>query len=150
MFNKRLRHKVGWLLTSSALGMVLSSSAQAGDARAIAKGNHYLVAHLTTAAVNVGKRMSAEDALQRGMKIIGNAKTPNDHVIAFEYLNYAASQGLPEAQFQCAIMYLDDQFAPGDEERAMSLLEKASEQGHKQAAIALSYITDARDGGFGC
>ncbi|MGD8925261.1 MAG: hypothetical protein PVG20_00335 [Thioalkalispiraceae bacterium] len=157
MFNKDLVYKVGWLVTASSLGLTLASSIHAGtlhagDVRIIAQADTtYAIKHVrdTNTRFRI-LRMSGEEALARGKYLIKHAKTRRHHLQAFEYLNYAAKQGLPEAQFQCAIMYLDDQYVPGNDERAMDLLEQASQQGHKQAEIALDYIRAGNDGGFGC
>ena len=93
--------------------------------------------------------LSREAALKKGLSLVGQAKTAKEYRLAFKYLNYAAKQGLPEAMFQIALMYLDNEYTPADDDLAMSLLEQASEQGHEQAGIALNYIQYS-DGGIGC
>ena len=151
MFNSKLTRKVGWLITTSSLGLALATPLHAGEARSVAQADTAIViAHMKESLKQSGKFvMSGEEALQKGLRLMKQAKTPKQHIIAFEYINYAAKQGLPEAQFQCAIMHLDNQYVPADDARAMSLLEKASAQGHKQAGIALNYIQYA-DSGIGC
>ena len=150
MFNKKMINRVGWVLTSSSLGLLLSGSVHAADVRKIAaESTSYVVAKLTPNTFTTDKRLTAQEALQRGLKLATKAKAAKDHIVVFEYLNFAAKQGLAEAQFQCALMYLDNEYTPSDDERAMRLLAKASEQGHKQAEVALNYIQYA-DGGIGC
>ena len=87
--------------------------------------------------------------MKKGLRLARRANTAKDYQLAFKYLNYAAKKGLPEAMFQIALMYLDNEYTPTDDERAMLLLEQASERGHKQAGIALNYIQYS-DGGIGC
>ena len=128
MFNPQLIHKVGWLVSASSLGLTLVATAHAqsdhsGKVRQIAQADpHYAI---TQVRDNKAKSpmflLSGEQALQRGKHLIQRARTPRQHILAFEYLNYAAQKGLAEAQFQTAIMYLDDQYVPGNDERAMYL-----------------------------
>jgi TPR repeat protein len=146
----KLISKVGWILSTSSLGFTLVTAAHASEVRVAAQAEtQYAMAHVQTNQPRKRTQLSAEAALQKGMSLMNRAETAKQHVQAFRYLNYAAKKGLPEAMFQCALMYLDNQYTPADDERAMSLLEKASEQGHEQAEIALNYIQYA-DGGIGC
>ncbi|MGD8785665.1 MAG: hypothetical protein PVG75_14570 [Thioalkalispiraceae bacterium] len=156
MFNTQFIQKVGWLVSASSLGLTLVATVHAqsdhsGKVRLIAQADpHYAI---TQVRDNTAKfpmsLLSGKQALQRGKQLMQRARTPRQHIRAFEYLNYAAEKGLAEAQFQTAIMYLDDQYVPGNDERAMYLLEQASQQGHKQAGIALNYIRYGDDE-FGC
>ena len=151
MSNNNLINKVGWVLTSSSLGLLLSGSVHAADVRqlAAAESTSYVVAKLTSNSIAYKESITPQEALQRGLQLAGNANSEKDHVMAFEYLSYAAKQGLAEAQFQCALMHLDNQYAPADDERAVRLLENAIAQGHKQAEVALNYMRYAEDG-IGC
>ena len=150
MKNRQLVRKVGRWVSASSLGMTLAASVHAGDVRVMAQTNkQYVLAQVNSVQVKPAVKLSAEAALRKGMRLLGHAQTAKENVRAFNYLNYAANKGLPEAMFQCAMMYLDNQYAPADEERAMSLLQQASEQGHKQADIALNFINYAEDG-IGC
>lgn len=151
MFNQRLIHKVGWLVSASSLGLILSTSVHAGDVRVIAQADTRYAITLVKDEIEKFPlyRLSGEEALLRGKRLMNHARTPRQHRAAFAYLNYAANKGIPEAQFQCAIMYLDNQYVPANDAKAMSLLEKASEQGHRQAGIALEFIRSGDDG-IGC
>ena len=150
MFNSKLTRKVGWLVSTSSLGLALVTPLHAGEARQLAVADtRHVVDKIKNVKSIVSFTLTPEDALKKGLQLRKQAKTPRQHRIAFEYLNYAAKQGLPEAQFQCAIMYLDNQYVPADDARAMRLLEKASVQGHKQAETALNYIRYGDDG-IGC
>lgn len=151
MFNQQFIRKASWLVSTSTIGLTLAACVHAGEVRQLATAQTgSVISQMKDKQAKLSSlQVSAEEMLQRGLRLKQRAKTPKQHVRAFEYLTYAANQGLPEAQFQCAIMYLDDRFVPGDEERAMFLLEQAWQQGHKQAGIALDYIR-AGDDGFGC
>jgi TPR repeat protein len=151
MLKQTLIQKVGWLVSASSLGLCLGTSAHAGEVRMIAQADTRHA--ITLVKDEIGKfpmyRLSGEEALLRGKRLMQRARTPRQHRAAFAYLSYAANKGIPEAQFQCAIMYLDNQYIPANDTRAMSLLERASEQGHEQAGIALEYIRFGDDG-IGC
>jgi len=159
MMNKKFVRKVGWWISTSSLGITLAATVHittvhATDVRLLAQvKTHYALSQLKTrvkeSLTKSSLTLSGAAALKKGLSLVAKAKTASEHRLAFEYLNYAAKQGLPEAMFQCALMYLDNEYTPDDDERAMSLLEQASEQGHKQAGIALNYIEYA-DGGIGC
>jgi len=150
MKNKQFVRKVGWWVSATSLSFTLVTAAHASDVRVAAQAERqYAMAHVQTNQPKKRTRLSGEAALQKGMNLMSHAKTADENVQAFKYLSYAAKQGLPEAMFQCALMYLDNEYTPADDERAMKLLEQASEQGHKQAEIALNYIQYA-DGGIGC
>jgi len=159
MMNKQFVRKVGWWATISSLGISLAvtlnaQTVHASDVRLLAQDKtHYVLTQLETRVKdnlkNSSLTLSGAAALTKGLSLVTKAKTASEHRLAFEYLNYAANKGLPEVMFQSALMYLDNQYTPDDDERAMSLLEQASEQGHKQAEIALNYIQYA-DGGIGC
>jgi len=151
MINKQFVHKVAGWVSASSMGMTLAASVHAGDVRALAqaKPQQYALAHVQSVQAKPKIKLTAEAALEKGLNLLNRAKTANENVQAFKYVNYAAKKGLPEAMFQCALMYLDNQYTPADDERAMKLLQQASEQGHEQAEIALNYIKYA-DGGIGC
>jgi len=157
MMNKQFVRKVGWWLSVSSLGMTLAvilhaRTVHASDVRLQAEDRikaHYISGKLKEVPTKPSLKLSREVALKNGLKLLSRAKTAQEYRLAFEFLNYAAKQGLPEAMFQSALMYLDNEYTPADDERAMLLLEQASEQGHKQAGIALNYIENA-DGGIGC
>ena len=159
--NKQFVRKVGWWVSTTSLGMTLAVSVHtvhAGEVRQLAQAQlnsktHYSFnqanAQLNSVQTKPILKLTREVALRKGLSIVSQAKTAKEYQQAFKYLNYAAKKGLPEAMFQCALMYLDNEYTPADDERAMSLLEQASKQGHKQAEIALNYIQYA-DGGIGC
>ena len=150
MKNKQFVRKVGWWVSTTSLGFTLVTAAHANDVRAVAQAKtQYAMAQVQTNQERKRLRLTGEAALQKGMNLMGHAKSADENVQAFKYFSYAAKQGLPEAMFQCALMYLDNEYTPADDERAMMLLEQASEQGHAQAEIALNYIQYA-DGGIGC
>ncbi len=92
---------------------------------------------------------SGDELLARGLSRIAVAKQPEDFQIAFNYFRMAAEKGNAEAQFQLAIMQLDNPHVEQDEEAAISWLEKASGLGHKQAAIALDFMVNS-GGDIGC
>lgn len=143
----------GTVFSGATLGLCLSQSAWAEGLQSVEQETpiHVASASSNVADIKIRKKgLTAEVALTRATRILKKAKTPDDHRIAFQYFKYAAEQGLAEAQFQCAVMYLDDQYAPAGDEEALHLLEKASMQGHKQAGIALNYIQNEGEDGFGC
>ncbi len=153
MMNQQFIRKVGWWVSATSLGMTLAASVQtvhAGEVRQLAQTHtQYALAPRQDALTKPTYKLTPEVALQKGLDLMSQAKTAKEHQLAFEYVNYAATKGLPEAMFQCAMMYLDNEYTPGDDDRAMRLLEQASAKGHKQAEIALNYIEYA-DGGIGC
>lgn len=95
------------------------------------------------------KEASSDELLARGLARVAAAKQPEDYRIALNYFRMAAKKGNVEAQFQLAIMQLDNEHVDQDEEAAIRWLEKASKQGHKQAAIALDYVVNS-GGDIGC
>ncbi len=152
--NKQFVRKVGWWFSASSLGVTMAAAVHASDVRQHAEVETHYALNQVHERVNAmrSKRnltLSPEAALDKGLSLLSRAKTAKEYRLAFEYFNFAAKQGLPEAMFQCAMMYLDNEYTPGDDDRAMSLLEQASEKGHKQAGIALNYIQYS-DGGIGC
>lgn len=155
MKNKQFVRKVGRWVSTSSLGItmattVLVNTAHSSEVRLLAQANtQYALAHVQSIRPKTRVKLTAEAALEKGLSLMSHAKTARENVQAFNHLNYAAKKGLPEAMFQCALMYLDNEYTPADDERAMKLLEQASKKGHKQAGIALNYIHYA-DGGIGC
>jgi TPR repeat protein len=77
------------------------------------------------------------------------ATQPLDFRVAYRYFERAARMGNAEAQFQLAIMQLDNPHVYRDEETAIRWLEKASRAGHRQAAVALDYVVNS-GGDIGC
>lgn len=97
----------------------------------------------------ISKAANAKELLARGLARLAVAKQPIDFRIAYNYFWRAAKKGNTEAQFQLAIMQLDNEYVRQDEETAIRWLEKASASGHRQAAIALDYVVNS--GGYiGC
>ena len=97
----------------------------------------------------ISKEANAEELLARGLARLTAAKQSVDFRIAYNYFRRAAKKGNAEAQFQLAIMQLDNEYVRQDEETAIRWLEKASARGHRQAAIALDYVVNS--GGYiGC
>lgn len=84
--------------------------------------------------------ITGDELLARGMARLKSAKNPQDFQAAYGFFQIAANMGNAEAQFQLGIMQLDNDQVSGTEETAIRWLEAASSQGHKQAAIALSYV----------
>jgi TPR repeat protein len=97
----------------------------------------------------VQKQLDAEALLARGLARLSTAKNPADYRLAYDYFRLAARQGNTEAQFQLAIMQLDNPYIDQDEAAAIRWLEAASEHGHRQAAIALEYVVNS-GGDIGC
>lgn len=150
MFNQKVARKAGRLISGSSLGLVLFGSLHAAEVPQLAAADtRHVIDRFKNSRPSLQYHLDAEAALQKGQRLRKQATTPWQHRLAFEFINYAAKQGLAEAQFQCAIMYLDDQYVPADDFRAIQLLEKAIAQGHKQAEIALNFIRYGDDG-FGC
>lgn len=101
------------------------------------------------ANAEVSREASGEKLLARGLARLANARGPEDFQIAYNYFKMSAKNGNAEAQFQLAIMQLDNEYVRQDEETAIRWLEKASKGGHRQAAIALDYVVNG-GGDIGC
>lgn len=97
----------------------------------------------------ISKEANADELLARGLARLTVAKQPVDFRIAYNYFWRAAKQGNAEAQFQLAIMQLDNEYVRQDEDTAIRWLEKASARGHRQAGIALDYVVNS-GGDIGC
>jgi anion-transporting ArsA/GET3 family ATPase len=117
----------------------------------IALNTNALTPHTTirSNALISKEEANADELLARGLARLAVAKQPVDFRIAYNYFWRAAKQGNAEAQFQLAIMQLDNEYVRQDEETAIRWLEKASVRGHRQAAIALDYVVN-RGGDIGC
>jgi TPR repeat protein len=61
----------------------------------------------------------------------------------------AAQQGVTEAQFQLALIYLESNFASDDDEAALKWLSEAATKGHSQARFVYSSLTSTDDL-YGC
>jgi len=95
------------------------------------------------------KDATGEELLARGLARLATAKQPQDFRAAYHFLEAAANKGVAEAQFQLALMALDNEYVNRGEDVAIKWLEAAVAQGHKQAATALDYVR--YDGGYiGC
>lgn len=88
---------------------------------------------------------TGEELLARGLARLAAAKQPQDFQTAYHFFEVAANKGNAEAQFQLAIMQLDNQYVNGNEESAIHWLEEAILQGHAQAAVALDVVLSAGD-----
>ena len=87
--------------------------------------------------------------LAHGMARLSSADSPSDFRVALRYFQRAAHLGNTEAQFQLAIMQLDNPHVEQDEEAAIRWLRQASDNGHRQAAVALDYVVNS-GGDIGC
>ena len=143
--------KISHLLAVSAISTILSNTVHAGELVQISSLDQRLISRQINSTIP-GKSiqsLSGHEALARGKQILEHAKTAKQYKTALAYFKYAATKDLSEAMFQCAILYLDNQYTPANDELAMDLLEQASAKGHKQAATALNYIRYG-DAGIGC
>lgn len=144
----RLRAAITLAISSSAL-LGATQVTKAGDIVALNTNANPALGIGASTTTLMQKNASSEELLGRGLARITTAKQPSDFRVAFDYFRMAAQKGNAEAQFQLAIMQLDNEYVDQDEEAAIRWLEKASGQGHQQAAIALDYVID-NDGDFGC
>jgi len=87
------------------------------------------------------KEATGEQLLARGLASLAAAKQPQDYWTAYHFFEKAANKGNAEAQFQLAIMQLDNEYTKKDEATAINWLQEAVLQGHQQAAIALDVVT---------
>lgn len=103
----------------------------------------------TRSSQPASKDATGEELLARGLARLATAKQPQDFQAAYHFLEVAANKGVAEAQFQLAIMVLDNEYVNRGEDVAIKWLEAAVAQGHKQASTALDYVR--YDGGYiGC
>lgn len=89
----------------------------------------------------VSNEASGKELLARGLARLTTAKQPQDFRTAYHFFEIAAHKGNAEAQFQLAIMQLDNEYTRKDDATAIHWLEEAVLQGHEQAAIALDVVT---------
>lgn len=100
-------------------------------------------------SASVPMEATGEELLARGLARLTAARQPQDYRVAYDFFQIAANKGNAEAQFQLAIMQLDNEYVRQDEGVAIQWLEKAVAQGHGQAVVALDYVLN--DGGYiGC
>lgn len=99
----------------------------------------------TTRVLATAKEATGTELLARGLARLAAAKKPRDYRTAYHFFEVAANKGNAEAQFQLAIMQLDNDYVPGTQESAVHWLEEAVLQGHQQAAIALNVVLSAGD-----
>jgi len=93
----------------------------------------------------VSRHLTGEELLARGMARLTTAKTPSDYRAAYHFFDVAAHKGVAEAQYQLALMQLDNDYVKGNEDTAIHWLQEAVLQGHQQAAITLNWVTTAGD-----
>ena len=86
------------------------------------------------------KNMTGDELLARGMARLSTARNPQDFRAAYHFLEVASNKGVAEAQFQLALMQLDNEYVSRDEETAIRWLKAAIAQGHQQASVALDYV----------
>jgi TPR repeat protein len=91
------------------------------------------------------KDMTGDELLARGLARLTTAKKPLDYQTAYHFFEVAANKGVAEAQYQLALMQLDNDYVKGDEETAIHWLQEAIMQGHQRAAITLNWVTSAGD-----
>jgi len=93
----------------------------------------------------IPKNMTGEELLARGLARLTTAKQPQDYRTAYHFFEAAANKGNAEAQYQLALMQLENDYVRGSEETAIHWLEEAILQGHQRAAITLNWVTRAGD-----
>lgn len=81
------------------------------------------------------QRLSPEEAYNEAMEALGN----QEHTEAFDKLDYAASEGFANAQYQLSSFYRLGVVVEANPNRANALLEAAADQGHPRAALQLSF-----------
>jgi len=91
------------------------------------------------------KDMTGEELLARGLARLTTARKPQEYRTAYHFFEVAANKGVAEAQYQLALMQLDNDYVKGDEETAIHWLQEAILQGHQRAAITLNWVTSAGD-----
>lgn len=99
----------------------------------------------TSPVMAIPKEATGKELLARGLARLAAAKKPQDYRTAYHFFEVAANKGNAEAQFQLAIMQLDNEYVKGNEESAVHWLEEAVLQGHQQAAVALNVVLSAGD-----
>jgi len=68
---------------------------------------------------------------------------------ASKWYQRAAKQGLAQAQFELAILYLDGKGVQENTSLALDWLDRAAKQGHQQAKFVFDYVLNA-DFSIGC
>ena len=148
---KDLKNKIRHIVSASLTGVLLGTTAQAAEFGQLASADSYMksVNNASSKYTAYQLQMSGDEAIEKGLNLLRRAETAEQFRTAASYITYAANKGYPEGMFRLAILYLDNQFLPADDEFAMELLEKASLYGHQQAENALNFIRYA-EAGLGC
>jgi len=130
-------------INSSAL---LNAIPQASADEVLAKNTVQEIPGIMTKSIHeVPKDMTSDELLARGLARLTAAKKPQDYQTAYHFFEVAANKGNAEAQYQLALMQLDNDSVKGNEESAIHWLEEAIMQGHQRAAITLNWVTSAGD-----